>query len=288
MSMSLNQFFKATGSSKQAFHSKLSRKMTKYEAYGQLELIVSEVRKDHPGMSLRDLYTLIQPEEMGRDKFERYFSQMGYGVGIKKSFRRTTDSSGVIRFDNLIEGKKLDGVNQVWVSDITYYRIKEKFFYITFIMDLYSRRIVGHSVSRTLRTCHTTLPALKRGLRTRKTEELEGLIFHSDGGGQYYSDDFRTLTAKAKMLNSMGKSAYENPHAERVNGIIKNNYIRHYNPQSYEQLVRLTKKAVEMYNTQKPHSALNKLAPNQFEKLSTKSVVIDKEKKKQKKKELHL
>lgn len=225
---------------------------------------------------------------MGRDKFEQYFLQMGYGVGIKKSFRRTTDSTGVVRFDNLVEGKKLNGVNQVWVSDITYYRIKEKFFYLTFIMDLYSRRIVGHSVSRTLRTRHTTLPALKRGLRTREAEELEGLIFHSDGGGQYYSDDFRALTTKARMLNSMGKSAYENPHAERVNGIIKNNYVRHYNPQSYEQLVRLTAKAVMMYNTQKPHTALGKLSPNQFEELLTKSAVIDKEKKKQKKKELHL
>lgn len=283
MSMSLNKFFHVIGTSRQSFHSKLNRLMIKHEAYGQLELVVSEVRKDHPGMSLRDLYILIQPEEMGRDKFESYFSQLGYGVGVKKSFRRTTDSTGVIRFDNLIEGKKLEGVNQVWVSDITYFRIKEKFYYLTFMMDLYSRRIVGHSVSKTLRTLDTTIPALKRGLRTRETAELEGLIIHSDGGGQYYSRDFQELTTGAKMLNSMGKTAYENPHAERVNGIIKNNYVHRYNPQSYEQLVRMTAKAVRLYNTQKPHSALAKKSPVQFEELSTKNRVIDKRKKEAKK-----
>ena len=119
---------------------------------------------------------------MGRDKFEQYFSQLGYGVGKKKSFRRTTDSTGVARFENLSEGKKLTGVNQVWVSDITYYRIKEKFYYLTFVMDLYSKRIVGHSVSRTLCTRHTAIIALQIGLKTRKSNELEGLIIHLDGG----------------------------------------------------------------------------------------------------------
>ena len=286
MSYSLNKFFKAIGSTRQVFHVKLNRYMQREEEMGQLSLIVTQVRKDHPGMALRDLYQVIQPATIGRDRFEQYFKQMGYGVAIKRSFRKTTDSSGVIRFPNLIEGKKLTGVNQVWVSDITYYRIKEKFYYLTFIMDLYSRRIVGQSCSRTLLTTHTTIAALRASLKARNTNQMPGLIIHSDGGGQYYSNEFRMLTKDAKMVNSMGKTAYENPHAERVNGIIKNNYIKHYSPADFVQLSRMTNKAVQMYNREKPHRALNKLSPVQFESLINKKTVINKRKKVAKKEKI--
>lgn len=265
MSCSLNKFFRAIGSSRQVFHLKLNRFMQREDEMGQLSLIVDQVREDHPGMALRDLYQVIQPATIGRDRFEHYFKHMGYSVGIKRSFRRTTDSNGVIRFPNLIVDKELTGVNQVWVSDITYYRIKERFYYLTFIMDLYSRKIVGHSCSGTLLTAHTTIVALKKALKNRNINEIPGLIIHSDGGGQYYSNEFRKLTKGAKMVNSMGKTAYENPHAERVNGIIKNNYVRHYGPKNYMDLIKMNNKAVHMYNTEKPHRALKKLSPIQFE-----------------------
>lgn len=265
MSMSLNKFFMATGTTRQSFHARLDRQMSKKGAMAQLELVVREVRKDHPGMNLRDLYRLIGPDFIGRDAFERYFIRTGYGVQVKKAFRRTTDSSGVVRFGNLVEGLELDDVNQIWVSDITYYRIGESFYYITFIMDMYSRLIVGHRVSRSLRTNDTTVPALRRGLGTRSDTALGGLIFHSDGGGQYYSNEFRELTSKAGIINSMGVTCYDNPNAERLNGVLKNNYIRHYAPVDFEELVRKTDKAVRMYNNQKPHGAINKMNPVAFE-----------------------
>lgn len=265
MTMSLNGLFASIGTTKQSFHARLDRQLSKNEAMAQLTVIVGEVRKDHPGMNLRDLYHLIAPDFVGRDAFERYFMGMGYGVQIKRAFRRTTDSSGVVRFDNLADGIELDGVNQLWVSDITYYRIGDSFYYITFIMDMYSRLIVGCSVSKNLRTEYTTIPALKMAQRMRKDESLDGLIFHSDGGGQYYSNDFIELTSKAGIINSMGVSCYENPNAERLNGVIKNNYIRHYAPINYDQLVKKTAKAIKMYNTQKPHSSLNKMNPVEFE-----------------------
>lgn len=263
--MSLNSFFASIGTTRQSFHAKLDRQLSRKEAMAQLEVIVGEVRKDHPGMNLRDIHRLIRPDFIGRDAFEKYFIYMGYGVQMKRAFRRTTDSSGVIRFDNFVEGIELDGVNQIWVSDITYYRIGDTFYYLTFIMDMYSRLIVGHSVSKNLRTGYTTIPAINKAIRIRKDVTLGGLIFHSDGGGQYYSNDFIKLTSKAGMINSMGLSCYDNPNAERLNGIIKNNYLRHYGPINFEQLVKMTHKAVRMYNTQKPHVALNKMNPVDFE-----------------------
>lgn len=265
MTMSLNGFFSTIGTTRQSFHAKLDRQLSRNEAMAQLLVIVGEVRKDHPGMNLRDLHRLINPDFIGRDAFESYFMGMGYGVKIKRAFRRTTDSSGVVRFDNLVDGFELDGVNQIWVSDITYYRIGESFYYLTFIMDMYSRMIVGHSASKNLRTVYTTIPAIAKAMGTRKGATLDGLIFHSDGGGQYFSNDFTKLTSQAGIINSMGVSCYENPNAERLNGIIKNNYLKHYAPRDFEQLVKMTDKAVRMYNTQKPHGALNKMSPVDFE-----------------------
>ena len=132
-------------------------------------------------------------------------------------------------------------------------------------MDLCSRQIVGHSASTNLMTEHTTLSALKMALKQRKPKE--GLILHSDGGGQYYCKLFLALTKEYKMRNSMGKSVYENPHAERVNGTIKNDYLIPYNPQDFNQLKQMLKKAIDMYNLLRPHKALKGMAPAAFEKL---------------------
>ncbi|MDV7398262.1 DDE-type integrase/transposase/recombinase, partial [Arthrospira platensis SPKY1] len=98
---------------------------------------------------------------------------------------RTTNSLGVTRFENLLKGLELSHPNQVWSSDITYHELVDGVCYLTFIMDVYTRRILGHSVSRSLRTEDTTIPALRQALRLRKDMDLNGLIFHSDGGGQY-------------------------------------------------------------------------------------------------------
>lgn len=181
-----------------------------------------------------------------------------------KNWRRTTDSSGVIRFKNLVEGKKLDGTNQVWVSDITYYDLHDKFYYLTFVMDQYSRKIKGFHVSQDLSTEQTTIPALKMAMRYLQPGQKP--IIHSDGGGQYYSKSFLSLTA-GTFTNSMGVSAYENPHAERLNRTIKNSYLRHYHPNDFEQLKKYSAKAVHMYNDGKPHDALKGLTPKQFESL---------------------
>jgi len=91
-------------------------------------------------------------------------------------------------------------------------------------------------------------------------------IIHSDGGGQYYSKSFLSLT-EGRFINSMGGSAYENPHAERLNRTIKNSYLRHYQPGDFDQLKKSLTRAVSMYNDGKPHDALKGLTPKQFEEV---------------------
>ena len=102
---------------------------------------------------------MISPNSMGRDKFEQFCYLYGYKLSVKRNYHWTTNSLEITRFENLIKGMELTGINQVWVSEITYYRIGEGFYYLTFILDLYSRYIVGHAVSESLFTEQTTIPA---------------------------------------------------------------------------------------------------------------------------------
>jgi transposase InsO family protein len=243
----------------------LKRRRYKLEEQEQLIPLINEIRRDHPRMSARDIYMKLQPGCMGRDQFERFCMDSGYRIKQLRNFRITTNSLGVTRFPNMIKDIMVTRVNQVFVSDITYFDIGSDTYYLTFIMDLYNREIVGWSASDNLRTENTTLPALHRVIRERGKANLKGAIIHSDGGGQYYCNEFKTLTKELKMINSMTEEkVFENSHAERLNGIIKNNYLYPYGPTNMTSLKKLLAKAVLMYNTGKPHKALGKLTPKSF------------------------
>jgi hypothetical protein len=250
---------------KQSFFQMLNRRERQLDEAEQVLMLVNEIRRDHPSMSVREIYFKLNVQGMGRDKFEQFCFDHGYRVKRQKNYRVTTDSRGVTRFSNLIKDLELTAVNQVLVSDITYYEINGKFYYLTLVMDLFSREVVGYGASKSLRTQDTTLPALKMAIRNCGRNALEGAIIHSDGGGQYYSKEFKKVTKKLKMNNSMTEdSVYENAHAERLNGTIKNSYLYCYAPETFEQLQKQLKRAVHMYNYGKPHMALNKMTPVQY------------------------
>lgn len=219
----------------------------------------------HPDMGMREIYGKIQPDGLGRDAFELLCKSAGLGVKISRNGYKTTDSSGTRFFDNLLEGAIVNRPNQFWQSDITYYLVNGRFHYITLIQDTCTKRIVGHSASSSLATVCTTLPALNMAISCRKDIILNGLVFHSDGGGQYYHKGFVALTKKNEIINSMGKSCYENAMAESLNGVIKNKYLRHRNINSLSDLRRELDRTVTLYNTDKPHSALQKMNPIAFE-----------------------
>jgi putative transposase len=261
----MSSLFEVLSISKQSFHQMLSRRQYKYEEQEQLIPLINEIRNDHPRMSARDVYLKLNPSFMGRDQFERFCMDSGYRIRQLKNFRVTTNSLGVTRFPNMIKDVEVTRVNQVFVSDITYFDIGSSTYYLTFIMDLYNREIVGWSASDNLRTEHTTLPALRRLIYERGRASLRGAIMHSDGGGQYYCKEFKALTKDLQMINSMTEEkVFENSHAERLNGIIKNNYLYPYGPTNMASLKKLLDKAVLMYNTGKPHKALGKLTPRDF------------------------
>jgi transposase InsO family protein len=253
------------GISKQGYHQWLERRIKVQSEQKQLLLIIHQLRKQHPTMGCRDMFYKLQPASMGRDAFESFCREENLMVTRVKNWRRTTDSSGVVRFDNLTESLKLTKINQLWQSDITYYELNNKFYYITFIIDAFSRRIVGHHCSKSLSTETTTLPALKMAIALRCKDNLQGLVFHSDGGGQYYDKAFLKLTALHQIKNSMCEYAWENGKAERINGVIKNNYLIHRDIKHFEQLTKEVDRSVLLYNADKPHIALQRKAPIIFE-----------------------
>jgi transposase InsO family protein len=269
-SWSLNAMYRCVGVSKQSFHQYLNRRRSHQEEVLNLREIIRQIREDHPTMCCRDMYFKINPVYMGRDRFEALCREYGFVTERKKSSRRTTDSTGVVRFENLLLDKKLTDINQAWCSDITYYEVDNTYYYITFILDCYSRRILGHHVSSRLFTEQTSLPAMKKAILTRGKSLPTGIIFHSDGGGQYYDQGFLSLTKQHGFRNSMCEFAYENGKAERVNGVIKNNYLKHWHIQDLGQLIQAVDRAVHLYNTDKPHSSLQRQTPMSFETMISK------------------
>lgn len=291
----MNDLFAVAGISKQGFHQWLDRQYIRISEQQQMIPILNELRDKHRTLSCRKFYKMIRPKTMGRDQFEDFCFNHGFKVSRRRRrYVNTTDSRGVNRFDNLIHTlDELTDINQLWVSDITYYELGKKSYFLTFIQDVYNREIVGYSLSDDLCTENTTLIALQQAIKNRKPTIGSKLIIHSDGGGQYYSKVFVGYTKSLGIRNSMGISPYDNAHAERINGTIKNGYLYPHEPKNFEELSKLLIKGVNLYNTERPHDSLGGYSPNEFLQmvkigLLTKRWVINKKKKVTKKEKVNI
>lgn len=260
----INPVFRAIGVSKQAFHQWKIRRQNQIGIEEQILYLIRQIRRDHPGMGVRDIYFKIAPLPIGRDKFEDLCRSRGLLIEITRNPCRTTDSRGVTRFPNLLKDLVIERPNQVWQSDITYFEVDEKFCYLTFIQDTYTKLILGWAASQTLTTEDTTLAALQMAIDLNRDINLQELIFHSDGGGQYYDICFLRLTSKAKIKNSMCETAQENGMAERLNGVIKRNYLQHRHITTFRQLCKELDRIVYLYNFEKPHKKLKRMTPVDF------------------------
>lgn len=196
LKIKMSTLYSIVGISKQAFHQRLNRHLGMQEELGYLLQIVREIRDDHPKMSVRKIYRMIRPKAIGRDRFEAFCFDSGLAVVVPKNYRRTTNSLGVTRFPNLVIGLKISRLHQVWVSDITYFELAGQWCCLTFIIDIYARTIIGFTASKELCAEQTSISAFKMAIRFRKflNHKITGVIFHSDGGGQYHSKKFLELT----------------------------------------------------------------------------------------------
>jgi transposase InsO family protein len=226
---------------------------------------IMQIREIHPVMGLRTMYEYYRPEGIGRDAFISIGIYYGFRTKIFRNLTKTTFSSPYSRYKNLLVDKNLNDINQLWTSDLTYFKVGETFYYIVFIMDVYSRMILGYSVADNMRA-ENNVNALQMAFQYRRcTAFNKQLIHHSDRGGQYISEQYIALLNDAQIQISMCNEVYENAHIERVNGTIKNMYLEHWNITNFEQLQKQLKRAVDTYNNCKPHSAIGGKTPMTFE-----------------------
>jgi len=256
--------YRALGTTRQAISQFWQRDYEHAVLADELEQKLLEKRKHHPGLGLKKAYDQIQPVGIGRDRFVALMLERGHGLEVKRSHIRTTRSGGK-RFPNLIKLLIINCVNRVWQSDTTYFRLGNRFVYLTFIIDVYSRRIVGYSLSDSLRAT-ANVQALEMALNNRQGVDLSELIFHTDGATQYRSEQFVSLLSEHGISSSMCDVALDNAYAEKVNDVIKNEYLTRWDIQTMAQLRTKLRQAVNNYNTERHHGQLPvKLAPCQYE-----------------------
>ena len=258
MSYSMNLLYQIAGISKQAVAQYAKRQEVFDRKMSDLIVEADELRRAHPGCGVEKLYYTLKPDFIGRDRFVEAFMGLGYRLKRQKNYRITT-RKGPHYFENLIEGLKVNGPSQVWQSDITYIEVKDRFYYAVFIIDIYTKEIVGYKLSDHMRA-EANMKALGMAIASHAAPK----IHHSDRGSQYiytgYVEKLRSIGSKI----SMGKIAQENAYAERVNGTIKNEYIQYWKPESYRQLQSQVRKAVKNYNEMRPHNNLGKKTPKEF------------------------
>lgn len=265
LGVSMANLYMISGISRQGYHKSVHKVYNDGVLWQRLREIVLEARKDYPRASARKIHYMFQMEGVvGINRFEKFVTKLGLGVPKKRSFIRTT-YSGSTSYPNRINGIKLNGINQLWVSDITYYITKGEVFYIVLILDVYSRRTIGYSASNNMMAINN-VKAIKMAFKARQQYKYTGLVHHSDKGSQYISKEYSQILYDAGIEISMAGTCLENPYAERINGLIKNDYLTVFDVKSLYQLQMALKKAVNRYNNF-PHGQLGMSSPQGFENL---------------------
>jgi transposase InsO family protein len=199
---------------------------------------------------------------MGRDAL--FDTLACYKMLIRRRRRnvKTTQSFHWLRkYPNCIKNIQPVRIHQIWVADITYYKTASGFVYISFITDAYSRKIVGYHVADTLDAIHS-IKALQMAIE-QASQPLDGLIHHSDRGVQYCSADYVDLLQDNSINISMTENGdpLENAIVERINGIMKEEFLNHYSLKNQLEVMEVLKQSVGIYNSQRPHMSCTMLTP---------------------------
>lgn len=242
------------------------REETKYDIVLDL---VRDQRRTHSKIGTRKLHALIMDDidklgfKMGRDKLFDLLRVSGLLVKRKKKYVVTTQSfMRFSQFMDLFNGKVWTSAHQAWVSDITYIRVGDSFKYLFLITDAYSRKIVGWHLGNSLES-KWAVEALKMAIRQCK--HTRGLVHHSDRGFQYCSKAYTDMLKSGGINSSMGEAGncYDNAMAERVNGILKIEYLLDSNFRNLKDAYAAVKQAVGAYNDKRPHMSLNMKKPSE-------------------------
>ena len=249
----MRSIYKIARVSKQAVHKYFRHEDELSEKLSGLLLEADELKDEHPGCGVEKMYQTLKPKWLGRDKFITLFMQLGYRVRIQKNYQKTTIPVHS-QYKNLIQGLMVQDRNIVWQTDITYFRILNRYYYIVFIIDVYTKRILGYKASDNLRA-EANMLALRMALKNNRGD-IGRLIHHSDKGSQYIYAQYLDLLNSKGIIISMGERAQDNAYAERINGTIKNEYLKYWEISSLSELQKKLTKAVNHYNNKRIHNEL--------------------------------
>lgn len=263
------------GVTRQAYHLSLKHAQKTYINQMIVLTLVKEIRQQLPLLGTRKLMHLLEPKlsahgiKMGRDQLHSLLRF--HELLIRRRWRkvRTTDSNHVYkRYPNLIKELVLLGPEQLWVSDITYIRLLDGFSYLSLITDAYSRKIIGYNLHSSL-SATGCVQALKMAISSLVHSSQFELIHHSDRGMQYCCCEYTELLHKHNIRISMTEngSPYDNALAERVNGIVKNEFYPKRIYQNYKDARKNIERIIEVYNTLRPHGSIDYLTPNDAHQL---------------------
>jgi transposase InsO family protein len=255
------------GKSRQAYYQRLKYNY-KEEVKAEILLqLIAKERKKMPRLGGRKLLVRIQPKlpgelYLGRDSLFDFLREKGLLVRKRRNRTRTTFSSHWLRkYPNIIKDLVPQRAHQLWVSDITYIETKQGFGYLSLITDAYSRKIVGWALGSTLEAKHT-ISALKMALR-QLPKGVRDVIHHSDRGVQYCCEDYVKILKENHFRISMTENGdpLENSIAERVNGILKDEWLNHIKLETLEEAHKELTQIIKTYNGQRPHLSLDMNTP---------------------------
>lgn len=222
-----------------------------------------------PRIGTRKLYYLLQNQlqefGIGRDKLFRILKANHLLIKPKRSYHITTNSHHRFRkHKNSVDGLAINNPEQVWVADITYVGNRKNPMYLALVTDAYSKKIKGYNVSNSLET-KGSLNALKMAIKNREYPNQK-LIHHSDRGLQYCSNQYQKLINNKKIICSMTESydPYQNAVAERINGILKQEFLLNTKNIDLKTMKTLVKKSINIYNKDRPHWSNYMLTPDKM------------------------
>lgn len=255
------------GISRQAVYQSQKRREARAKVLSKVNPLVLSIRREMPRIGTRKLYYLLKPEfekqniKIGRDALFKYLKTEHLLIRPKKNYTKTTNSKHWLRkHPNLLKEVVPERPEHVLVSDITYVKSREKIHYLSLVTDAYSRKIVGYKLSDDMSAKHV-VKAFNMAIKQRQSHKE--LIHHSDRGLQYCASIYQKALQKHNVKPSMtdGYDCYQNALAERINGILKQEFLI-YKCNNAKELELLIKQSIETYNNKRPHLSLNMKTPN--------------------------
>jgi putative transposase len=258
------------GISRQAYYKRVGCERRRQEQHATVVAMVTDERRNQPRIGTRKLHHMLHEPlqgkgiKIGRDAMFEVLRKASMLVRPLRAYHKTTNSRHFYRrHPNLLKDGPAKvvptGCEQVWVADLTYLRTRQQMVYVSLVTDAYSRKIVGWHVHDGMATEQVS-HALRMALRGRQTSQP--LVHHSDRGIQYCSFEYQAIHARHGIICSMtdGYDCYQNALAERINGILKMEYLLH-TPADLKQAKRMVSESVRLYNAERPHLSLEYETP---------------------------